>query len=667
MAKKIVVAAATAAAKPKAAPSKTASSSKKLSAPTALDVVDKSQAAKNPNKRSLKRSSSDAEVAKVIRDNFLSKGFNPAYVDEYEIDGSSLRDELKREMHAPVAKGMHYYQDKRHKYTPADAPTNQLKVINAAQILDPQLERTMALAMAHHPAYDPFRQYLMQAPKFNQRSYVFLLRGCLRVSPLRSEKACDALLAVLKYHERTKIHEEFVDEWKIVFGHFDLALKANLGLTKGTDVAGRRWWKNVRAYASLILPAVATDKCASLPVDGEWASVEAELREVVASSAVGKALFESVLRDHYSRAITENVKAIAAEISDQDITAASIEANTSKFLSYCVTIGKDAYDLEAPVLRDVTYRSEKYAVECTTLMDFFQHEQRGLINTVAVALGKMPPLWVENEIVAPIIPLSIAVDDCVLVDQINARETAESALEEKKSNSSSTIKEVLESHHSVFMNIDPFWKIMKAFFTANSGDVGTRRVRERILACLPVEGVAPPTIDEAMLALEEVPKSKLYGFVGLGAVSTYAAVHSQLQALMQGDSPNFVFDAAKVSLSSKVAAAFGLWCVFEEAGTSTVAGAQHRGKAASNLIFDKVSAAFTVDPKTAIPEFKELIKFAFLLPSDRGKQLDTWKDGLLSVATMSALAVANDNKKLSTLKVSKSSKNIKELLTAMAL
>jgi hypothetical protein len=523
MAKKPVKPKAPAKVKPTASASSASSSSKKRSAATALDAVDSSHSHAPAKKRMLKKSSSDVEVAKIIRDNFVAKGFSSAYIDEYEVDGSNLRDELKREMRDPIAKGLYYYQDKRAKFTPADAPTNRLKVVNAAQILDPQLERTMALAMAHNPSYDPLRQYLMLAPKFNQRSYVFLLRGCLRVSPLRGTKACDALLAVLKYHQRTKIHEEFTNEWKIVFHHFDLTLKTNLGLSKGNDVAGRRWWKNVKAYAGLILPSAATEKCVSLPLDGDWATVEPQLKEVVGSTMVGRALFESVLRDYHARTITSNVLGIAMQILDHDITEASVAANCLKFVAYCVTIDSDPYELEAPMQRNISYRNESYAVECNTLMDFFQHAQRGHINTVGVLLRKMPPLWVENELIDPMLAPAILIDDCVLVDQINARETAEAALEEKRSNSSSTIKGILESHDSVLMNTDPFWKIMKSFFTANSGDIGTKRIRERILACLPQVGVLPPTMEAAMLALEEVPKSKLYGFVGLGAISTYSA------------------------------------------------------------------------------------------------------------------------------------------------
>jgi hypothetical protein len=224
-------------------------------ATTCLEKTE--QKASEKPRRQLKVANSDEEVRKMVRDNFVSKGFPVNLVDEYEVAGVTLRQELKADKKAVknkesnIAFGSTYYKDMWDKFTPSSAPIKQLKVGDQSQPLNKELEKAMGHFLAHIPKYDSIKELLATCGPLNQRSYVFLLRGCLKTSPSRSMNACEALLEVLRYHQRTGMHTTFSSEFALVKPHLEMALLRQLDHFRGQEQSGHVWWKTAKSMAAL--------------------------------------------------------------------------------------------------------------------------------------------------------------------------------------------------------------------------------------------------------------------------------------------------------------------------------------------------------------------------------------------------------------------------------
>jgi hypothetical protein len=640
-------------------------------ATTCLEKTE--QKASEKPRRQLKVANSDEEVRKMVRDNFVSKGFPVNLVDEYEVAGVTLRQELKADKKAVknkesnIAFGSTYYKDMWDKFTPSSAPIKQLKVGDQSQPLNKELEKAMGHFLAHIPKYDSIKELLATCGPLNQRSYVFLLRGCLKTSPSRSMNACEALLEVLRYHQRTGMHTTFSSEFALVKPHLEMALLRQLDHFRGQEQSGHVWWKTAKKYGCVILPGAATQKCMDVPADGDWTQCVAELTEVVQSGPCGESLFGDALKTVSAGSCTSRIMDIGAKLLLSNITKESIEAARADFAAFCKLTHKDPCATHKFQIQNVLYRGGEFPVSVNSPIDHFKLVVAASCKTVAVDRGVLNPLWCENELMQRGRTLTtVSIDETLIEDMKNAREAAEVFATDCGDRCGAALKAILEKRHQVLSQMDHTWRIEKSFFLSTIGDVGEERLRTLIIRALPSLLARSRPVENSLAALETIGEGMLISFVGLGAQAVYRSVKAMVLAIKERKAP------AKMDSNSAfmktVLGCLAFFCTYELSGGVAEAAVTLHGREALDAIYKKlalnVTAGAGADLSVALLE--KLHIFDWLLTEAEKTQSFTWKLAMVDVATVAAASHFADTKKLSTLKKA-TTKNVKDMLKSMSL
>jgi hypothetical protein len=657
----------------------------KRKASNSLDALE-ADGQSGPKRRQLKMSSSDAEVRKIVRDNFTSKGYPVHLVDEYEVEGRTLRQDLKfdRATGGDSAKGGPYYDLKREKFTPPESASKMLKVVNIQEALDSTLEKALGLALQHNPKYEALQDWLSTAAIPNQRTYVFLLRGTLKIPAIKSGKACNALIEIALFHQRTQVHMTYTGEFEIAKDHLEGALILQLDGFRSTDQTGARWWNKAKGYACPFVPKTAIETLMSVPEGTGFETFQKELIEVVKSGPLGVALFGSALKSVGAKQLVDECISICKRLCLTDITPATFASSREDFLLYCRQRQKDANAAHKPTNQSIPYRGNVYPVSVMSAMALFKMVRAAAVRTVAVDGGLLKPLYFEKELFEGRAVSKIKVEKSLLEGNVQAREAAEDFCAGIIDKTALTYKGILEhkKKFNILLQYDDTFVIEKAVILGTIGAVGDASLRDQIIAALPSTTNGMTTL-QSLAKIDNIGRGRLLQVVGIGMQSVFLSVQKAVQALDTRHAP--VNTGSNTPFMKTVFEHLSSLCSYKGAPI-TIKGVASVpvllfGKAAAAAMFVNVKAKIAAagnDPTGFGDTLERLQMFFWLLDDSSNLAVVQWKNKLQDSVTTQCLTggssssgskikAAAPTKMVDGKPVMTQAQNVKEMLRMMSL
>jgi hypothetical protein len=130
----------------------------------------------------------------------------------------------------------------------------------------------------------------------------------------------------------------------------------------------------------------------------------------------------------------------------------------------------------------------------------------------------------------------VDIQDEVLAKPNAARDLANKALAALTIQDSSAMLGLLRKKESQFVSLDCCWQIEAQFFTCMAGDMGGRRLEQKVEQMLPVPG-SKREISSVLQALHGLQASALFRFCSLSAQGAVNNVVEMLASMVQGRPP----------------------------------------------------------------------------------------------------------------------------------
>ena len=156
------------------------------------------------------------------------------------------------------------------------------------------------------------------------------------------------------------------------------------------------WWDSHKEYVGDILPQEAFTKC--LLVKAEWSSGEAELCEVVQSSAVGKQAFGLAWKQLQSNNVNAFVSEGIADLLSVKIAPTCIEQVRTGVLKKVADTGRNPREMHQKREVEVEYRGCRVNVEVHSFFDAWLIHTAATIEGAAVDQGSLEALSYESEL-----------------------------------------------------------------------------------------------------------------------------------------------------------------------------------------------------------------------------------------------------------------------------
>jgi hypothetical protein len=597
-----------------------------------LEVLEGKHAAK---KASVPKLTEDAalekKVAKAIADTFGD--FSKEQTDELLVNGMTLRQTLlhDRKHATPEQKfGMLYYGSKRSAFESTDSPAKKLVVADPKEDIPTALGAAMGKMLAHNCAFTPMMDFFASCTTMNQRSFVFMLRGLLKVSPYKNPQARDTIVAALKWMQHRGMQTKFKAEFEIMKPHFDCALACSLESFKHARKSGGLWWKSVSKYAALVLPADDFDKILGLGPDDTFDNVLPELDRVV-KTEVGSVMFSAVAGQQTARLVSKKITEEVEKLRKISLSQAVLDASRDNFLQFCEDndIAPSQTKEESEVT--VKYRTVSIAFKVQSFIQEYNVAIYSLVATAVVESGAAKALFCEDQLVEDgrFTKEGITVTNDLAEPLGDAREQASEFVAEvlaMEQNLAFAIKSVLVQRDAVLQQIYPGWVVEKSFFNGMMGARGEERFRSQILGCLPAVDNDISLTDSAA-SLKQLRKSDLYKFVNISCQTKLANVLGYVENIHQHQQPAFS-QQGDTKWMDQVKPRLALFC--ELAVGEGLQEILH-GKPAVERMFEALASKATHDADESIrlPDLAQVYPFEWLLNANQVKQLADWREEAL--------------------------------------
>lgn len=621
-----------------------------LSATTPLfDQVEDEEALARTTPRKKRSRTMEECVQKAIRDNF--PGFRPGQATMLMNDqGKTLYQVLMDDRRAidlglagaPVL-GKLYYEQKRKEFTYSDAPQKKLKVKDDRELLNNDLVQALEQLHKHPKSYEDALEFLGSGPALNQRSLVLLFLQALQFNPNGGPEPVGFLVNLVKFCHRHGVHTAYPVEWGLVRSHLDEALVRSLSQWKSSNLKAKVWWESLRSHLDCFVPLTACDECMNAVDD--YAKVEKSLCEVVQSSQLGMKLFGAVHRQYQSTKVSQIIKEEIGKLVGQNVTLARVTEHRQEFLKKMTDMGRDPRENHTKRPVELTYRGVLVPVVVHSHYDEYLMSEAAQLESMAVDVGVVSALFCEDSLVPqnrakPTIHIDLEVVNSAVV----ARKAAAAALI-VDAPCGDAILASLTSHQAHMAQLHRAWRVTMAFWHSVVGEGSERRLKDEILKCLPSD-TKKVSVEVAAAALDELSRSKLVSFCGLGLQSMFSSVQTFVSDIRSGKAPKY--DGTNDSpFLKQIMAAVALFLTWKKPGAAGSADTPTLlyGKDAAVAKLEHLTVQRELKLAVSLADMADLQVYAWLLDGTEREKVaqmadDIIKQDIVGAASSAALSSA---------------------------
>ena len=389
---------------------------------------------------------------------------------------------------------------------------------------------------------------------------------------------------------------------------------------KRHDVSLEVWSHTYHDVLGLVVDVAAFDKCRAC--QSSWVDIAEDLA-VVCSTKLGNAIFGKALVSlKYGEATAMIAKFIDAMLASVLINMDVVKELRKQFATDLAAMDEDAYASFPKKYAKVSYKGIDLEMPVSSLIEHFNCCIFAKIREVAMDLGYVGGMLCENDLV-PLQGLykTVAMDQDMVKDIAAARSVATAFFDGIEPCNGETVMKILAGKRSITSSIDPTFKIEETFFAAMQGDHGAKHAHARMMTCLP-SALETKTVAQSLQALENLAKTELFTFVGLGVLGQYNTIKQWLSAMKNNWPPQF---AAVLTgdFMQAVRLRMADFCIRLSSGAST--DLPLRGKDAIAAIFKDVGQKHATPNTTLdLADLRPLQIFSWLLEETEKTTTDAW-------------------------------------------
>jgi hypothetical protein len=598
-------------------------------------LLDKEQAKDQAAtlKRKRPSRSSDDVVAKILQDNFKSRGWSADSFDLVLRNGVSLRESIKaakiRHDAGLQIMGKVYYDALRSLYSDADSPAVQMKVLDPTQPVDQTVSDAITAITNHRSDRGPMTAMFSSNYIPNQKSLVAMFRVVCDLQPGTNVAVADFFIEMLSYIVRNDLHNKHKQIFDLLRPRLDAALDKHWMVWKSSGLSSSMWFDVHEPYIGAIVDKVSLKRC--FETKSNWMEVADDLA-VVVQSAVGARIFLSKYRGLAGQRVIAQIEKECAELDKSNATVALVSQLQAICQQKCLESGKvfhELFDLAMEIKMD--YRGVAIKVMARSLQEVFLYNMAARIKGRAVALGELEPLWCENELAGPTSSPTLKIESALLRTYKLARQAAMDLLPD--GHTGVAIKNTLQSRQKMLSSLDKDWGIEHHFFLGMVGEMGEAALRKKILDALPGSDRSV-TVDDSSAALAELESSKLYSFVDVGCQTAFSKVKELVGSIKLQRQPRFPSPCS--DFLSTVKERLSYFCNYEEtAGTDKAAVSN--GRAACKKHLQAMEVRMAANETLSLADVTTLQVFSWLLQPAEQQRLTAITDIIMKGVVCEAL------------------------------
>jgi hypothetical protein len=429
-------------------------------------------------------------------------------------------------------------------------------------------------------------------------------------------------ITFMRWCVRVEVPRHYPEEIQGMRSWFDQVLCFSLHEFKRHDRSASEWWKVHGDIAKLVLPAAATEAC--FRCDTQWADVQAELREVVASSQCGRLLFAQAMAEIGKESLgtikghlltrLRNTKSITMGVVGtliKDFKAAVAEAGTSA-----------SQPLPGQHVEKVPYMGYELKVSATSQVDMFETELWAYVKSLAVLNGQLTELWGERRLAREAWKLLHVTNghefnQCVLDSMTGVRALASGYINDPLP-APERIREVLSAHGAWLTKQDARFRLERAFFTQLMDGDADSEWFEALKRHLP-SAEAPVQPKHSLEAIVALNKSPLHSFATASVKVIATAAEEHVRSVVETricKQTKCDDDRWRAALSQ-----MALWCSSNNKDCQNVAP----GAPTARVLFQALEKAAGLK-KPPARDVRYLASFAWLLSDAQRRALSRWLD-----------------------------------------
>jgi hypothetical protein len=408
---------------------------------------------------------------------------------------------------------------------------------------------------------------------------------------------------------------------------------------KASHMKAKMWWEANRQWSGAIIPVRETDVC--MAVLDNYQVVEVQLCTVVQSSSIGNKLFGLAHRQYQGSLLSNLVKTTVAKLVMIDVTPATVQKSRQDFIAAATASGRDVKEALPKRVVEIFYRGAVVPIVVHSHFDEYCMYEAAVLESIAVDTGILQPLFCENSLVPANRGISgIKINASLVAGAASARRAASAAIV-ADSPSGEVILNSMNSNMAQFIQLDRGWRVTVAFWSSVVGQGAEKRLQAEVLMCLS-DKHNHITVHQAIENMDELGRSKLVAFCGLGLQSLFNSVKTFLQDIKCSRPPKYdgQNDSTFLQQIMHVVANF---LVFIPPGSSASAQAL-RGHAAAQAKLGVLRAQKASGEKIPLTVISELRLFGWVLTTAELAEVAIMTDEAIKNDVVSAAAASSSNR-----------------------
>jgi hypothetical protein len=517
-----------------------------------------------------------------------------------------------------------YSKELRNTFQSAEHPSKRLKAKDKEEPIDERLMKAMAAYKKRVSNRGPINSIITHLEAVNQHELCGILQYFLQISPNSSPEQFRYAITVLDFMARLEIKTEYPYEFDVVAGHVDQVLLVAWTKQQGKNSNRRAFLEVYEKHWPLVLPEDSVR--AVLEHEGDWCCVEAHLRAVTCSSALGREMFGvccyQAMAEKADQIIGAHVEKMFAQ--SETITKTIFDAAKKAALQEVLSGGQldGCPDRRMVMLK---YRGTNFHILVSCVGEEVEMKFHTALKAHASAHGMIPPLFCESDLVDKAIDMETKISDELLKGVRLARQAANEGLQGEQGQDGATVAAYLTKRAKNLVTLDPMWKIDTQWMISMVGEAGEKRLEQKCMEVLPSE-TKKLTLTHSIQKLQALRESKLFSFCSEGARGAVMGLLDCLGLMVAGKAPNI--KSSPTDFMKKALIRLQYFCRYGPEPSMT------GGKAASAHLQDLVGKG---SAKCSIADVEPIVVFAWLLEHEQQTQAaDLVKDVLAASRAFSA-------------------------------
>ena len=508
--------------------------------------------------------------------------------------------------------GKRYYEEKRLIFRRTTDPLSVLEPEDPDEAVNPKLLNAMVCVKRAQPDRSAFTQYLALSGQELNASEVYGLFGWARTLNPANFDHLPIALEVLRFVARNKVHTSHPKVAVVMKPWFDEVLTSAWANAKRSKISPEGFIELESMSVPLVLDMEMTSEV--LQAGGDLERVSSHLGRLVASSALGEALFVTkmlkVADKVIDNTIASHLKAFASRshigLADIATTEAAI---VSEVKQLAVTKG-------LAKVRDVTiqYGGAKLLIKVASIEEQARLSVAGVWKKMAVDIGLVPNLVGE----AFLNLAKLDIDKGKILPEVStatsySRTSFKDLVDDARAHSADALNDMLNRKMVQLLSIDKNFKIEGAILREVTGEGASDRVRAALVELFPKHPDDDKKPETVLQHIANFLASPVVAYAPRETRSHVLVVQTMVSKIVDGKQPDVV-DALKHPFTTPFVHKFGDFVkakVEEGEGFKTIVGTP-----ALEVLFQAMKAKY--EQGTLKPDDTKVFEiYEWLMPDNR--------------------------------------------------